>query len=183
MLLELALAFSQYHRSVIYWIETVAWALTCNGHPQVENFYFLWCNEVGHLNLCVFCGQADYMHWIFDNIPDQSILNTAGWRYIVPQLYEKYPNDDMNLNISVSSPPIIKVAKDDINAFVNLDVTIDVIDSGEVIPAACISLVNLFEISVWRSCKFLCTAVSLPLLDSFLLFFSHFLGLFFIMYI
>ena len=88
------------------------------------------------------------MHWIFDNIPDQSILNTSGWRYIVPQLYEKYPNDDMNLNISVSSPPIIKVAKDDINAFVNLDVTIDVIDSGEVIPAACISLVNLFEISV-----------------------------------
>ena len=88
------------------------------------------------------------MHWIFDNIPDQSILNTAGWRYIVPRLYEKYPNDDMNLNISVSSPPIIKVAKDDINAFVNLDVTIDVIDSGEVIPAACISLVNLFEISV-----------------------------------
>ncbi|KAF3963979.1 hypothetical protein CMV_011687 [Castanea mollissima] len=83
---------------------------------------------------------ADYMHWIFDNIPDQSILNTAGWRYIVPQLYEKYPNDDMNLNISVSSPPIIKVAKDDINAFVNLDVTIDVIDSGEAIPAACISL-------------------------------------------
>ncbi|KAM3696304.1 hypothetical protein ACJW30_06G030000 [Castanea mollissima] len=83
---------------------------------------------------------ADYMHWIFDNIPDQSILNTAGWRYIVPQLYEKYPNDDMNLNISVSSPPIIKVAKDDINAFVNLDVAIDVIDSGEAIPAACISL-------------------------------------------
>lgn len=94
---------------------------------------------------------ADYMHWIVDKMPDQSILNTAGWRYIVPQLYKQYPNDDMNINISVSSPPIIKVAKDDISAFVNLDVTIDVNDAGEVIPVACISL----EISTSGSAEIL----------------------------
>lgn len=85
------------------------------------------------------------MHWIVDKIPDQSILNTAGWRYIVPQLYKRYPDDDMNLNISVSSPPIIKVSKDVIGAIINLDVTIDVVDGGEVIPVACISLVHLIE--------------------------------------
>ncbi|XP_062168532.1 putative BPI/LBP family protein At1g04970 isoform X3 [Alnus glutinosa] len=94
---------------------------------------------------------ADYMHWIVDKIPDQSLLNTAGWRYIVPQLYKQYPDDDMNLNISVSSPPIIKVAKDVIGAIINLDVTIDVVDAGEVIPVACISLVHLIETSVCRS--------------------------------
>lgn len=83
---------------------------------------------------------ADYMHWIVDKIPDQALLNTSGWRYIVPQLYKQYPNDDMNLNISVSSPPVIKVAKDDIDVIVNLDLIIDVVDAGEVIPVACISL-------------------------------------------
>ncbi|KAG7957739.1 hypothetical protein I3843_11G190300 [Carya illinoinensis] len=82
----------------------------------------------------------DYMHWIVDKVPDQSLLNTSGWRYIAPQLYKQYPNDDMNLNISVSSPPIIKVAKDDIDAIINLDLTIYVIDAGQVIPVACISL-------------------------------------------
>jgi lipopolysaccharide-binding protein len=91
------------------------------------------------------------MHWIVDKIPDQSILNTAGWRYIVPQLYKQYPDDDLNLNISVSSPPIIKVAKDVIGAIINLDVTIDVVDGSEVIPVACISLVHLIETSVCRS--------------------------------
>ncbi|KAB1215133.1 hypothetical protein CJ030_MR4G001423 [Morella rubra] len=84
--------------------------------------------------------QADYMHWIVDKIPDQALLNTSGWRYIVPQLYKQYPNDDRNLNISVSSPPVIKVAKDNIDVIVNLDLIIDVVDAGEVIPVACISL-------------------------------------------
>ncbi|KAA8523628.1 hypothetical protein F0562_010051 [Nyssa sinensis] len=84
---------------------------------------------------------ADFMHWSVDKIPDQSLLNTAGWRHIVPQLYKKYPNDDMNLNISVSTPPIIKIAQENINAKVYLDVTIDVLDAGEVIPVACISVI------------------------------------------
>lgn len=115
-----------------------------------------------------FCGQADYMHWIVDKIPDQALLNTSGWRYIVPQLYKQYPNDDMNLNISVSSPPVIKVAKDDIDVIVNLDLIIDVVDAGEVIPVACISLVHLTETSIFRSIHtFHALPFSLPLLNSF----------------
>jgi hypothetical protein len=73
------------------------------------------------------------MRWIVNKIPDQSLLNTAGWRFIIPQLYKKYPNDAMNLNISFSSPPAIRIAENDI----------DVLDSSEVIPVACISLVSL----------------------------------------
>lgn len=101
-----------------------------------------------------FCGQEDYMHWLVDEVPDQSLLNTTGWRYIAPQLYKQYPNDDMNLNISVSSPPIIKVAKDDIDVVINLDMTIYVMDAGQVIPVACISLVNLIGNYVSRSFSF-----------------------------
>jgi hypothetical protein len=83
------------------------------------------------------------MRWIVDKIPDQSLLNTAGWRFIIPQLYKKYPNDAMNLNISFSSPPAIRIAENDIDATVNVDLIIDVLDSSEVIPVACISLVSL----------------------------------------
>ncbi|XP_059452056.1 putative BPI/LBP family protein At1g04970 [Corylus avellana] len=84
---------------------------------------------------------ATFMRWIVDKIPDQSLLNTAGWRFIIPQLYKKYPNDPMNLNISFSSPPAIRIAENDIDATVNVDLIIDVLDSSEVIPVACISLV------------------------------------------
>lgn len=83
------------------------------------------------------------MQWTVDKVPDQSLLNTAGWRFIIPQLYRKYPNDDMNLNISLSSPPVIRVAEDNIDATVHADLIIDVLVSGEVIPVACISLVSL----------------------------------------
>lgn len=82
------------------------------------------------------------MHWIVDKIPDQSLLNTAGWRFIIPQLYKKYPNHDMNLNISVSSPPIIDIENRQIKAKIPLDMVIDVLDGQEVVPVVSISLVS-----------------------------------------
>ncbi|XP_056173350.1 putative BPI/LBP family protein At1g04970 [Syzygium oleosum] len=84
---------------------------------------------------------ADYMHWLVDKIPDQALLNTAGWKHIVPQLYKQYPNDDMDLNISVSAPPLTKVTNQGIGATIYADVIVDVLDAGEVIPVACVSLV------------------------------------------
>lgn len=84
---------------------------------------------------------AAFMKWIVDKVPDQSLLNTAGWRFIIPQLYRKYPNDDMNLNVSLSSPPVITVSEKNIGARVYAEVIIDVVEAGKVIPVACISLV------------------------------------------
>lgn len=83
------------------------------------------------------------MQWIVDKVPDQYLLNTGGWRFIIPQLYKKYPNDDMNLNISLSSPPVMRIAKNNIDAFINVDLVIDVLEAGKVIPVACITLVSL----------------------------------------
>lgn len=82
------------------------------------------------------------MNWIVDQLPEQSLLNTSGWKYIMPQLYRHYPNDNMRLNISVSSPPIIEVSNKGINATIHADLVIEVVDSGEVIKVACISLVS-----------------------------------------
>ncbi|KAK8688718.1 hypothetical protein V6N13_087462 [Hibiscus sabdariffa] len=84
---------------------------------------------------------AEFMEWIVDKVPDQALLNTAGWRFIIPQLYKKYPNDDMNLNISLSSPPVIRISEHKIGATVYADVIIDVVEADQVIPVACISLV------------------------------------------
>jgi hypothetical protein len=86
--------------------------------------------------------QAKFMHWIVDQIPDQSLLNTAGWRFIIPQLYKKYPNHAMNLNISLSSPPVVKISNQKAGVIVYADLTIDVLEDDEVIPVACISLVG-----------------------------------------
>ncbi|KAK4386936.1 putative BPI/LBP family protein [Sesamum angolense] len=83
----------------------------------------------------------------FDKVPDQSLLNTAGWRFIIPQLYKMYPNHDMNLNLSVSSPPILNVEKQQIKAKIPLDVVIDVLYVEEVIPVACISTVISASVS------------------------------------
>ncbi|XP_047310444.1 putative BPI/LBP family protein At1g04970 [Impatiens glandulifera] len=84
---------------------------------------------------------TELMQWSVDNVPDQSLLNTAGWKFIVPQLYKKYPNDDMSLKITLSSPPAMRISSQNIVATVNADLTIEIIDNGEVVPVACISLV------------------------------------------
>ncbi|KAL6536791.1 hypothetical protein OROMI_026372 [Orobanche minor] len=89
--------------------------------------------------------KASEMHWIVDKAPDESLLNTAGWRFIVPKLYNRYPNHDMSLNLSVTSPPIIEVEKQQIMATIPLDVVIDVLDVEEVIPVLCISVGDLVK--------------------------------------
>ncbi|KAI3769604.1 hypothetical protein L6452_00713 [Arctium lappa] len=84
---------------------------------------------------------AMFMHWVVDKVPEQSLLNTAGWRFIVPQLYRKYPNADMNLDISLSEPPRVQILRQNIDATVYADLIVDVLEGVETIPVACISLV------------------------------------------
>lgn len=86
--------------------------------------------------------QAGLMHLTVDNVPDQPLMNTAGWRFIIPKLYKKYPNDDMALNISLTSPPEIIITSEAIATTLYSDLTVDVLDSGVLIPVACISVVS-----------------------------------------
>lgn len=87
------------------------------------------------------------MHWIVDKVPEQSLLNTAGWRFIIPQLYRQYPNADMNLNVSIFSPPHLKINEDGIDMTVHADVVINVLHSGEVTPVACFSTVSFVKVN------------------------------------
>lgn len=84
---------------------------------------------------------AEYMLWTVDTLPDQAMLNTAWWRYLIPQLYKKYPNDDMNLNISLSAPPVVRISPHGISATVYADLIIDVLEGENIVPVVCISLV------------------------------------------
>ncbi|XP_072977105.1 putative BPI/LBP family protein At1g04970 [Typha angustifolia] len=84
--------------------------------------------------------QAGLMHWIVDRVPDQSLLNTASWKFIIPQLYRQYPNDDMQLNILLTSSPILKIRAGNIGATIFLDMTVNVLDDTETVPVACVSV-------------------------------------------
>lgn len=85
------------------------------------------------------------MHWIVDHIPDQHLLNTAAWKWVIPRLYQQYPDDDIVLNISASSPPILRLRDKDIAATIHVDMIINVQDTSEIIPVACISLVSSYR--------------------------------------
>lgn len=106
-------------------------------------YFFLCLYFINFKWKLFFSGQAKFMQWIVDKVPDQSLLNTAGWRFIIPQLYKKYPNDAMNMNISLSSPPVVRISEHNIDATVYADLIIDVLEAEEIIPVACISLVSL----------------------------------------
>lgn len=85
---------------------------------------------------------AGHMHWKVDKMPDQSILNTNEWREIVPQLYQRFPNHDIVLNLSVSAPPFVHIFDDKLETTIYSDVIVDVLlDDEEIIPVACLSLV------------------------------------------
>ncbi|KAJ1290150.1 hypothetical protein BS78_02G221200 [Paspalum vaginatum] len=84
--------------------------------------------------------KAGLLQQMVDKIPDQFLLNTASWRFLVPRLYEKYPNDDILLNISAISPPSVRITVGRIDAAVDLDITVNVLDRGEIVPVACLSV-------------------------------------------
>lgn len=81
-----------------------------------------------------------YMQWNVDEEQEQFLSSTSKWKYIIPRLYKMYPNDAMELNFSVSSPPIIRISRNGIESTIYLDVTIDVLDFSEIVPVACIAL-------------------------------------------
>jgi hypothetical protein len=88
--------------------------------------------------------QAGSLQHIVDKVPDQFLLNTASWRFLIPKLYRKYPNEDMLLNISAISAPSVKINVGGVDATVDLDVIVNVLGSGDIVPVACISLVSFY---------------------------------------
>ncbi|KAJ7538616.1 hypothetical protein O6H91_11G056500 [Diphasiastrum complanatum] len=70
---------------------------------------------------------AGILQWLVDSLPKQTLLNTASWKYVIPQLYKKYPNMDMMLNFSVSTTPDISIARNGIHATAALTISMNAI--------------------------------------------------------
>ncbi|KAF8414183.1 hypothetical protein HHK36_002182 [Tetracentron sinense] len=138
--LEINGLFTTANKAVVtnYYHKNLQPSVSCKGPPKMLGISL---DEAVFNSASAIYYNADFMKWVVDAVPDQSLLNTAGWRFIVPQLYKQYPNDDMNLNISLTSPPVIRISQRNIDATIYSDMTIDVLDSNEAIPVACISLV------------------------------------------
>uniref|UniRef100_A0ACD6AK45 Uncharacterized protein n=1 Tax=Avena sativa TaxID=4498 RepID=A0ACD6AK45_AVESA len=113
-------------------------SLSCGG---ASNMLLLSLDEAVFNSALDVYYKADSMHWVVDKIPDQSLLNTAGWKFIIPRLYRSYPNDDMVLNISMASAPIMRITSEKIGATITADMIIDVLHGTETVPVACISVV------------------------------------------
>jgi lipopolysaccharide-binding protein len=87
--------------------------------------------------------EAGALDWFVDKLPQQSLLNTAFWKWVIPQLYKKYPNEDMALDFSVSGAPQVDFTKDGANALAAADLTILVKTDNGSVPVACLSMVGV----------------------------------------
>eukprot|EP00249_Psilotum_nudum_P022822 c28652_g1_i2 orf=473-2203(-) len=83
---------------------------------------------------------AGLLNWLVDKMPDQSYLNTAKWRILVPQLYTQYPDEDMKLVFTVLSPPNISVTSKEIQGVAAANLVIQVLDKNMTTSVACISI-------------------------------------------
>ena len=110
----------------------------------VTLFSFLNCNCYILIDTTLLIIQAGLLQRMVDKVTEQFLLNTASWRFLVPRLYREYPDDDILLNISAVSPPSVRINVGRIDATVDLDVTVNVLDFGEIVPVACISVVRFY---------------------------------------
>ena len=86
--------------------------------------------------------QNGSLEWLVDNLPQESWLNTHFWRWLIPQLYKKYPNMDMALNFACSAAPTVQLQKDGATVNAVAELTLLVKTDEQPVPVACISLVS-----------------------------------------
>lgn len=90
--------------------------------------------------------QNGFLEWLVDELPQESWLNTHFWRWLIPQLYKKYPNKDMALDFACSEAPTVKLTTDGATVDAVAELTL-LVKEGETnsLPVACISLVSTIQ--------------------------------------
>lgn len=83
---------------------------------------------------------AGLLNWLVEKVPDQAFLNTSKWKYLIPQLYQQYPNTEMKLNFTVSSCPTVAVTLDGMEGIATAHMIIEVINDSKIVQVACISV-------------------------------------------
>jgi hypothetical protein len=78
-----------------------------------------------------------------DELPQDWLLNTAFWKWLIPQLYRQYPNHDMALNFSVSDAPQVELTRNGAKALAAAEMTVLVKTNTDFVPVACLSMVGV----------------------------------------
>ncbi|KAI5056835.1 hypothetical protein GOP47_0028653, partial [Adiantum capillus-veneris] len=84
---------------------------------------------------------ADFLNWLLDKLPDQTFLNTSKWKYLIPQLYQQYPNKEITLQFKVSAAPNVTLTLDGVDVSASAEMLIGVSDNGSNVQVACISII------------------------------------------
>jgi hypothetical protein len=87
--------------------------------------------------------QARSLELLVDELPQDWLLNTAFWKWLIPQLYREYPNHDMALNFSVSAAPQVELTRNGAKALAATEMTVLVKTNTDFVPVACLSMVGV----------------------------------------
>lgn len=83
---------------------------------------------------------ADFLNWLLEKLPDQTFLNTSKWKFLIPQLYQQYPNKEIRLHFEVSNPPNVTLTLDGVDVSAMAQMFVGVADNGSIVQVACISI-------------------------------------------
>ncbi|MCO5614975.1 hypothetical protein L7F22_069261 [Adiantum nelumboides] len=84
---------------------------------------------------------ADFLNRLLDKVPDQTFLNTSKWKFLIPQLYQQYPDKEITLRFEVSAPPNVTLTLDGVDVSAGAEMVIGVTDEGSNVQVACISII------------------------------------------
>lgn len=83
---------------------------------------------------------ADMLNWLIDKVPEQTFLNTSKWKFLIPELYQHYPNEEIKLSFEVSAPPDITLTLDGVDVSAAAHMNIGVVNNDTIVQVACISI-------------------------------------------
>ncbi|KAH8953031.1 hypothetical protein BDL97_08G003200 [Sphagnum fallax] len=84
--------------------------------------------------------EARSLELLVDELPQDWLLNTAFWKWLIPQLYREYPNHDMAFNFSVSAAPQVELTRNGAKALAATEMTVLVKTNTDFVPVACLSM-------------------------------------------
>ena len=106
-------------------------------------FSFLNCNCYILIDTTLLIIQAGLLQLMVEKIPDQFLMNTVSWRFL---FLDCIASIQMMIcywiSLKFRLPLRINVGR--INATVDLDVTVNVLDFGEIVPVSYLSVVRFY---------------------------------------
>eukprot|EP00250_Pteridium_aquilinum_P033291 c5411_g1_i1 orf=203-2092(-) len=112
--------------------------LVCNGNTKMVTIAL---SESVFKDGAALYYNADLLNWLVDKVPEQAFLNTSRWKFLIPQLYQQYPNQEIKLSFEVSAPPNITLTLDGVDMSAAAHMIIGVASNDSVVQVACVNII------------------------------------------